>query len=110
MARKVKFSNVLAVIVLTICILSSTSAEQKFPFEIEFTGELIEGFFFGEITTTTGDNLTEVIVTNSDGAVVFPADVQFSFPIVKLMYAKILGQKEAGEKMLIVALKSLFEF
>ncbi|MGJ8634636.1 MAG: hypothetical protein ACSHX7_12035, partial [Luteolibacter sp.] len=55
----------------------------------------VEGFFFQEISTNCdSDILTEVMVTNSDGVVVFPADLEFSFPFVKLLYAKISEKKE----------------
>lgn len=95
MARKVNFFFVLVIATLAASTMSISSAEPKFPFEVEFTGELVEGFFFQEISTNCdSDILTEVMVTNSDGAVVFPADLEFAFPFVKLLYAKISEKKE----------------
>jgi hypothetical protein len=74
-------------------------ADTKFPFEIDYVGELVEGFFFREVTLCKSDSSSsvEIMISKLDGTVIFPGNLKLSFPFVQLLHSKIYENLKGDE-------------
>ena len=84
--------------------ISQAEFKTGFPFELKFTGELVNGYFFYDIHYGSADNEEiEVMITKHENLVAFPGNVHMSLPLLQDLYRKMENKGTGSDAALKLA-------
>ena len=61
---------------------------QKFPFEVQLAEDYVKGYRFFDVAEVTS-GAQEVMIVTPQGNVIFPADIKYTGPFLKVFYPKV---------------------